>query len=284
MSTDATDRTDGEEIAAEVDEAIVPEVGTSAGLRPAGRGRARAKNPTRARAKPETKTHAEADANAPCSDADSGADDLSDAETEAKGDRPIGVKNDREAQLIEQAIALFSNGGYGETSLQEIADKLGITRPLFYYYFKSKDDLLWRLIGHVGDALRDGARPIAASDADPVDKLRMLLEAHATALLENRDTFRIYFAERHLLEGKRHRTLKRGEDEYFGLIAQVIAQGQRTSEFRKANRRVLAHLATGQINSLLTWFEQGGMMSADDLAELAAAVAVQGLLAPSAVK
>src|SRR5579862_306013 len=136
-----------------------------------------------------------------------------------------GAKNGREAQLISQALTLFSDGGYRETSLQEIADKLGITRPLFYYYFKSKDDLLWRLIGHVGDALRDGARPIVASDAAPTDKLRLLLEAHAGALLENRETFRIYFAERRLLVGKRHRTLKRGEDEYFGLIAQVIGEG-----------------------------------------------------------
>jgi TetR/AcrR family transcriptional regulator, cholesterol catabolism regulator len=189
-------------------------------------------------------------------------------------------KNEREAQLMDKALALFSDGGYRETSLQEIADTLGITRPLFYYYFKSKDDLLWRLIGHVGDALRDGARPIAASDAVPMDKLRSLLEAHAAALLENRDTFRIYFAERHLLEGKRSRALKRGEDEYFGLIAQVIGEGQRAGEFRKENRRVLAHLATGQINSLMAWFEHGGMMSGEDLGRLAASVAVEGLRVP----
>jgi AcrR family transcriptional regulator len=191
-----------------------------------------------------------------------------------------GVKNEREAQLIHQALSLFSNGGYRETSLQEIADKLGITRPLFYYYFKSKEDLLWRLIGHVGDSLRDAARPIATSDAEPVEKLRSLLEAHAYALLENRDTFRIYFAERHLLEGKRHRTLKRGEDEYFGLLAQVIGEGQRTGDFRKENRRVLAHLATGQVNSLLVWYEPGGMMSAGDLGTLAADFAIQGLRFP----
>jgi TetR/AcrR family transcriptional regulator, cholesterol catabolism regulator len=188
-----------------------------------------------------------------------------------------GAKNRREEQLIQQALALFSDGGYGETSLQEIADKLGITRPLFYYYFASKADLLWRLIGHVGDTLLLGARPIAASNAAPADKLRQILEAHAAALLENRNTFRIYFAERHLVEGKRNRTLKRGEDEYFGLIAQVIGEGQRAGIFRKENRRVLTHIATGQVNSLLRWYEPGGMMSADDLGRLSADIAVRGL-------
>ena len=217
-------------------------------------------------------------------EAKDGAEDGRNGTDDPMGGQAIGAKNDREAQLINQSLALFSNGGYGETSLQEIADRLGITRPLFYYYFKSKEDLLWRLIGHIGDALRDGARPIVASDAAPIDKLRMLLEAHAAALLGNRDTFRIYFAERRLLEGKRHRALKRGEDEYFGMIAQVIAEGQRAGEFRKANRRVLAHLATGQINSLMAWYERGGIMSAEDLGELAAAVVVQGLQVPSAVE
>jgi AcrR family transcriptional regulator len=189
-----------------------------------------------------------------------------------------GAKSLREAQLIQQARVLFSGGGYMETSLQDIADKLGITRPLFYYYFESKADLLWRLIGHVGDTLRDGARPIAASDATPVKKLRQILEAHAAALLENRDTFRIYFAERHLLEGKHHRALKRGEDEYFGLIAQVIGEGQRAGVIRKENRRVLAHIVTGQVNSLLRWFEPDGMMSAEDLGRLSADITIRGLL------
>ena len=190
----------------------------------------------------------------------------------------IDAKNKREEQLLRHALALFSNSGYRETSLQEIADKLGITRPLFYYYFNSKEDLLWRLIGHIGDELRDGARPIAESDAEPVEKLRQLLKAHAQTILKSRDAFRIYFAERHLVEGQRNRALKRGEDEYFGLISQIIGEGQRLGVFRKENRRVLAHLVIGQVNSIVRWFEPGGMMSAEDLSVLTADLAVQGLL------
>lgn len=201
--------------------------------------------------------------------------------TEGPITRSSDSKNDREAQLIRQALALFSRGGYRETSIQQIADRLGITRPLFYYYFDSKEDLLWRLIGHVGDGLVENARPIAASTAPPIDKLRALLRAHALALLENHHTFRIYFAERHLLESKRSRTLRRGEDEYYGIIAQIIGEGQRTGELRQDNRRVLTLLATGQINSVLRWFDPEGVLRIEDLATLAAEVAVQGLRRPA---
>src|SRR5690606_37068825 len=101
--------------------------------------------------------------------------------------------------------------------------KLGITRPLFYYYFETKEELLWRIIGHLGDHLLENARPIAASDRPPAERLPRLLQAHVEALLTNVDAFRIYFAERHLLQGKRDRRLKRGENAYQELIADVIA-------------------------------------------------------------
>ena len=183
----------------------------------------------------------------------------------------------REEQLLRHARQLFSQRGYRETSLQEIADKLGITRPLFYYYFKSKEDLLWSLIGHVGDELRDTAHPIAESEAPAIDRLTKLMRAHAKTILENSDTFRVYFAERHLVEGQRNRALKKGEDEYFDIISQVIGEAQREGTVRKGNRRVLTHFVTGQINSMIRWFEPGGIMPIEELTELAADVAVHGI-------
>ena len=72
------------------------------------------------------------------------------------------VKPAREDELLQNAIRLFSRGGFQQTSLQEIASELGITRPLFYYYFESKEDLLWRIIGHLGDLLEQ-AEPIGVA-------------------------------------------------------------------------------------------------------------------------
>ena len=47
-----------------------------------------------------------------------------------------------ENEIYEQAIRLFAERGFAGTSLQDIADALGITRPALYYYVKSKDELL----------------------------------------------------------------------------------------------------------------------------------------------
>jgi AcrR family transcriptional regulator len=171
----------------------------------------------------------------------------------------------REDQLLTQAIELFSQSGYRETGLQEIADKLNITRPLFYYYFQSKDDLLWRIIGHLGDQLLDRAKPIAASDLRPREKMAKLLEGHADTLLRNVHAFRIYFAERHNLDGPRHRRLLRGEKEYQDLLRSVVIEGQEQNEFKQTDSALLTRLVMGMGNWIVRWYDSGGTLARDNV-------------------
>jgi AcrR family transcriptional regulator len=192
------------------------------------------------------------------------------------------VKNGsrREEQIIEQALKLFSEGGYRTTSLKVIADRLGITRPAFYYYFKSKDDLLWQLVGHLGDQLLRDAEPIVASSEPPVVKLRQLIESHLRTLLENAEAFKIYIAERHLVPAPQNDTMKRGEERYLELIQQVIEEGQREGSFRADSSRLLALLVNGFANSVLRWYRPGGKLSAENLTELVSDMTLAAVLAP----
>jgi TetR/AcrR family transcriptional regulator, cholesterol catabolism regulator len=192
---------------------------------------------------------------------------------------PKAVKVSREEELLRNAIQLFSRGGFRETSLQEIADELGITRPLFYYYFESKEDLLWRIIGHLGDALLEQARPIAAGDETPIRRLVLLAERHLRTLLENVDAFRIYFAERHLLSGQRDQRLRRGERLYHQLITEVITEGQRLGEIRAGDAHLAAHLALGTANSLLRWYTPTGTMTPEELISATVAYMLAGMQA-----
>ncbi|MFJ8040669.1 TetR/AcrR family transcriptional regulator [Kitasatospora sp. NPDC096147] len=49
-------------------------------------------------------------------------------------------------RIIDVALELFSEQGYQETSLREIADRLGVTKAALYYHFKTKDDIVHGII------------------------------------------------------------------------------------------------------------------------------------------
>lgn len=54
--------------------------------------------------------------------------------------------NDAESRLLKSALRLFSEKGYEGTSIREIIEGAGVTRPVLYYYFTNKEDLFRRLL------------------------------------------------------------------------------------------------------------------------------------------
>ena len=65
--------------------------------------------------------------------------------------------------MLDVALDLFSEHGFAGTSLQDIADRLGVTKAAVYYHFRSKDDLLLALVEPVIDELMAMA---AGTDSD----------------------------------------------------------------------------------------------------------------------
>src|SRR3954452_25233951 len=66
---------------------------------------------------------------------------LFDAHWKAFADRRRDPDGKREA-ILRTAVQLFLERSYGRTSLNDIADKLNITKPALYHYFRNKDEIL----------------------------------------------------------------------------------------------------------------------------------------------
>ncbi|MCL4695075.1 MAG: TetR/AcrR family transcriptional regulator [Candidatus Hydrogenedentes bacterium] len=67
----------------------------------------------------------------------------------AKMDRipdEVSTANEAEKRLLASALGLFSEKGYEGTSIREIIERAGVTRPVLYYYFENKEHLFRRLV------------------------------------------------------------------------------------------------------------------------------------------
>ncbi|MEU9042341.1 MULTISPECIES: helix-turn-helix domain-containing protein [unclassified Kitasatospora] len=59
---------------------------------------------------------------------------------------PHSPRSDTRARIIEVSLELFSEHGYEQTSLREIADRLSVTKAALYYHFKTKDDIVLGIV------------------------------------------------------------------------------------------------------------------------------------------
>ncbi|MEV4416427.1 TetR family transcriptional regulator [Catellatospora sp. NPDC049609] len=90
-------------------------------------------------------------------------------------------------RILAVAAALFAERGYRATSMQEIADRVGITKAALYYHFAAKEDVLHELTGPVLDDLENALNE-AEAGGDPEAVRWRAIEAFVDVHLRHRDT------------------------------------------------------------------------------------------------
>ena len=78
----------------------------------------------------------------------------------------------RERQLVDLAEAMFAESGYGRTSMEELARRAGVTKPVVYELFGSKDGLFRACVGRAIERMADSIATAFRSETDPEARLR----------------------------------------------------------------------------------------------------------------
>src|SRR5215217_3230815 len=84
----------------------------------------------------------------------------------------------RQNEILEAAAQVFHEKGYESTSIQDIADAVGILKGSLYYYITSKEDLLYEILQDVHQAGIKNLELIDAVDGTALEKIRAFVVVH----------------------------------------------------------------------------------------------------------
>lgn len=148
---------------------------------------------------------------------------------------------DSEARLFDCALTLFATRGYAATSVREIIESVGLTKPVLYYYCENKLDLFEKLITRVhAEAHRDLEERVRA-EGEPIDKLRAILHGtFAFCRADWRVPRLIYAAAFGPRIPEIEPVMREFADHRYGLIRQVIEEGVRRGSLVEQDLDVLA--------------------------------------------
>lgn len=100
--------------------------------------------------------------------------------------RIVKEHDERRNEIIRTAAVLFSQKGYDRCSVNDILDAIGIAKGTFYYYFKSKEDVLDAAVEQVSKQVLAQTKKVAAQkEVSPIDRMiQVLLAARVTGPTE----------------------------------------------------------------------------------------------------
>ncbi|HLZ68570.1 MAG TPA: TetR/AcrR family transcriptional regulator [Dehalococcoidia bacterium] len=183
----------------------------------------------------------------------------------------------RRREILVAAAAVFARDGYASASLDDVAAKIGVTKGVIYYYFRSKEEIFTEIRATaIRDAIERLEAIIAAGGAaEPM--LRAAIRDLVDHIFDDLDRYaNILNAQR--LSPESHATIRGLQRHYERLIREIVVEGIRTGAFADRDPRVTAFTLLRACLGTAGWYAADGPLSADLVATQVTEQVVSGVL------
>jgi AcrR family transcriptional regulator len=181
----------------------------------------------------------------------------------------------REA-VLKTAAQLFLEKSYGRTSLNDVAERLNITKPALYHYFHNKEEILvecYRLgTTLIGETLNE----IASHCGTGLEKVEAFIHSYANVMTLNfgRCVMRLDEGDLSSEALAEVRAYKRKIDRR---LRSFIQEGMEDGSITPCDPKIAAFAIAGALNWICQWYEPEGALSAEEIASQFARTLTQGL-------
>lgn len=185
--------------------------------------------------------------------------------------------DEKRERILRAAEALFDAQGYANTTIEQIVQKLGVTKPFVYYYFRNKQEIFETLSWAptvacftAMDFAEDDDRPAHVKACEGIDRLiRATLEHHPAAFFPYREP-QVYRPEYMAAQ-------KQLANHFYDRLCALLEAGRQDGMFVFNDAKITALAACSLPGFLYNWYRPDGRLSADEVAQELSALAYRVL-------
>ncbi|MGD8521068.1 MAG: TetR/AcrR family transcriptional regulator [Desulfobacterales bacterium] len=167
-------------------------------------------------------------------------------------DKTNFLESNARQRILETATDLFAEKGYAGTYVREIVEKAGVSKPVLYYYFKSKEGLFYAILEWATDVQQSVLNEIVETSGTVLDRFVYLYRRIYEGIREYQSLYHMIIG---LIYGP-----PQGAPDYdfskfqvmtFNAVKQIYAEGLAAGEVREADADEVAFLVLGLIDYCL---------------------------------
>jgi AcrR family transcriptional regulator len=188
-------------------------------------------------------------------------------------------RRDRELKreaVIRTAAREFNRKGYHNTSLDDIAARLEVTKPTVYYYVTSKEQLLFECFLAGVEQIRVAFRDVRGLAAPARERLNAVLRHYGEAVASEFGWCMVR-AEEQDLSPAMSRHIKALKSEIDQGISRLIREGMQDGSIPPCDPRMTAFALAGALNWIAHWYREDQSMSGAQIAEAFVTIFERGL-------
>lgn len=199
------------------------------------------------------------------------------------GGAASAAKTKRWEEILAASAEVFFEKGYDGTTIQDIADRVGMLKGSLYHYIKSKDDLLYGIIHEVHTAGLEELDALESAEGTAEAKVYEFVHRYTVFTIERRISASVFDRDFRALSGERREALIEERDRYDSSLRTLIEAGIEDGTFpAETDVAVISNVIFQMMNSIYHWYSPEGPRTAEEIADTIAAFAVGGIVQPRA--
>jgi len=182
----------------------------------------------------------------------------------------MGIRDEvaalKRARIIAAAVELFYENGYENTTLDAVAERLGVTKPFIYAHFHSKSELLAEICSRGIAASLDAMNGVIPMQASPTEKIQALGRRFVTAVLESQMHIAIFSREEKNLSPEDFIRINDMRRDFDKKLTALLREGSESGEFSLNDAHITALSIGGMVSWAYVWFRPTGRLSVEQIA------------------
>lgn len=146
----------------------------------------------------------------------------------------------RRIQLLEIALERFARRGYHETSMEEIAEAAGVTKPVLYHHFASKTELFVELLDTVGERLVQDMSAMIEAESSPYCKVLAGFRSYFHFVCTSTSAYQLLFTSGARISEEFSEPVQRLEESVAKIVGRLI-----DADVDEAHRELLGYAIVG---------------------------------------
>lgn len=186
------------------------------------------------------------------------------------------VRMGKREAVLRTAAQVFNEKGFLASTLDEVAERLNVTKPTLYYYVKSKDEILYECV-HIGlTMLQDAIKEVGASGGSAMDKLVAAMHKYTEIVTLDFGMCVIRVGE-DPLPPESQRKLRSIKAEIDREFRELIRQGIEEGSIAPCDPKIAAFTLAGALSWIGRWYRPGGEWTPEDIARQCVGLLMNGL-------
>ncbi len=170
-------------------------------------------------------------------------------------------------KILQSAVDLFYARGYLPTTMDDIAESVGATKPFVYYHFKNKAELLSEIARRTLREWLGVTTWVIEQSLPPTEALSLATHQFTLIVLDMHKFVSIYFREQLNLPTEVAEEIARMRREIDTQVRAILSEGKKAGVFEFDDLAVASQVVTGMVSFIFAWYREPSRLSKDQICD-----------------